>query len=86
MGEREKILKRVQICDFALTDASLYLNIRPEDQKALAYYQKYAAMKSDAVKEYVEKYGPIQHSDYDGGERWKWVDGPWPWQTEEEEA
>lgn len=84
MNEREVLLKRIQVCDFALNDAALYLDVNPEDQMALAYYKKYMDMRAKAVEEYVPKYGPISHGDYDGGPRWKWVDGPWPWQNKEE--
>lgn len=84
MSDREMLLKRLQICDFALNDAALFLDNNPEDATALQYYQKYQALKEKALSEYVGKYGPVSHSDYDGGPRWKWVDNPWPWQMEEE--
>lgn len=83
MNEREVLLKRVQICDFALFDTALYLDTHPDDQNALAFYKKYAAMRAETARVFVEKYGPITHMDYDGGDRWKWVDEPWPWQQEE---
>lgn len=83
MNEREMLLKRVQICDFALNDTALFLDTNPDDQLALAYYKKYSAMRAEAVQAFTQKYGPISRSDYDGGPRWKWVDDPWPWQNEE---
>lgn len=81
MNEREMLLKRIQICDFALFDTALFLDINPDDEMALAFYQKHAALRADAAKEYVSKYGPITHMDHDDGGDWKWVDGPWPWQN-----
>lgn len=83
MTDREMLLKRLQVCDFALNDAALFLDVNPEDEQALAYYKKYQAMREQAHKDYVAKYGPIKHNDYDGGPRWTWVDNPWPWQNEE---
>ena len=82
-NDREVMLKRIQVCDFALNDAALYLDTHPEDAMALAYYKKYLELRAETVAAYVKKYGPISHSDYDGGPRWKWVDEPWPWQKEE---
>lgn len=83
MNEREVLLKRVQVCDFALNDAALFLDTHPTDKDALNFYQKHKEMRKAAAKEYTSKYGPITKSDYDGGDRWTWVDGPWPWQNEE---
>lgn len=83
MNEREVLLKRVQVCDFALNDAALFLDTHPEDPDALAFYKKYLDMRKKAAEDYTAKYGPLRKSDYDGGPRWTWVDGPWPWQNEE---
>ena len=84
MTEREVLLKRVQICDFALNDASLFLDTHPEDAEALAYYKKYLDMRKATVDAFQDRFGPLTKDAYDGGPRWRWVDGPWPWQMEEE--
>ncbi len=81
MTEREVLLKRIQVCDFALNDAALYLDTHPQDAAALSYYKKYHALRRSAADDYVASYGPLSHADYNGGPRWKWVDGPWPWQN-----
>ena len=41
-------------------------------------------MERDAlVAEYEANYGPYIVTDKDvQGERWTWVDGPWPWEYE----
>lgn len=83
MSEREMLLRQIQICDFAMNDAALFLNVNPNDEMALAYYKKHNDMRKDYAAQYTQKFGPIRRGDYDGGERWKWVDGPWPWQNEE---
>lgn len=83
MNDREVLLKRVQVCDFALNDAALFLDTHPYDKDALKFYQKHEVMREAAAKEYTSKYGPIARSDYDGSSHWAWVDGPWPWQNEE---
>mgnify|MGYP002412878337 CR=1 FL=1 len=77
------LLKRVQVCDFALVDAALYLDTHPEDKMALDFFKKYAELRKAAADAYVSKFGPLVWSDYNGGDRWNWVDGPWPWQNEE---
>ena len=83
MTEREILLKRVQICDFALLDAALFLDTHPDDADALAYYKKYLDMRRATVDHYQSQFGPLTKDAYDGGPRWTWVDGPWPWQMEE---
>jgi len=82
--ERTVLLNRIQVCDFALNDAALYLDINPDDQTALEYFKKYSAMRNEAANIFVAKYGPLTRADYSGEGSWKWVDGPWPWQKQEE--
>lgn len=83
MKDRELLLKRIQICDFVLNETALFLNSHPEEAKALEHYKKYLEIREQAKKDYVERYGPLSRSDYDGGPRWTWVDNPWPWQNKE---
>lgn len=78
--DREKLLQRIKVCSFVLVETAMYLDTHPDDQLALDHYKKYQLLEREAHTEYVEKYGPLTHSDYDGGSRWNWVDGPWPWE------
>ncbi len=83
MTQRDVLMQRVQMLDFALNDLALYLDTHPTDQPALAYYNQYLEMRQAAAKEYVQQFGPLTRGDYDGGPRWRWTDDPWPWQIEE---
>jgi len=80
MNEREKLLKRLQVCDFVLNETALFLNTHPDDKAALEYYKKYMEMERESRAEYVKKYGPVSRTEYDGGPRWNWIDNPWPWE------
>ena len=71
---REMLLKRVQICDFILVETNEYLDTHPNDQAALDYFKKYNEMRRTAAKEFTEKYGPLNMWDFEGGNRWNWVD------------
>ena len=84
MTEREVLLKRVQVLDFALNDAALFLDTHPDDADALAYYKEHLELRAVAAQDFELQFGPLAKGSYDGGPRWKWVDGPWPWQMEEE--
>lgn len=84
MTERQRLLHRVQICDFVLDDVRLYLDSHPCDRAALDYYKKHLEMRDKAYKEYVEQYGPLTSLDSAvfNCDKWTWVDGPWPWERE----
>ena len=41
MSEREKLLRQYQEADFALFDATLYLDTHPTDKRALEYFDQY---------------------------------------------
>lgn len=75
------VLKRMQQLDFAIWETALYLDGHPENTQALNYYKKLTAMRDEAKKEYMTHVGPATHRDV-MGDRWTWVDEPWPWQNE----
>lgn len=84
MNNREMLLKQVQMYDFVLNDAALYLDTHPNDKNAQDYYKKHLQMRNSAANEYTAKYGPLLQHDFDGANSWRWVDSPWPWQLEED--
>ena len=83
MTDREILLRRVQISGLATGDAILYLDTHPNDAEALDYYKTNLEIRKSAAAEFERKYGPLTHSG-PIEKRWSWVDGPWPWQNEEE--
>lgn len=83
-NNRKKLLRKLQICDFLLTEASLYLDTHPNNTMALDYFNKHNKIREEVLKEYTEKYGPITKSDCKSSNTWKWVNNPWPWENEED--
>ena len=79
---RCELMRSIQTAGFALVEANLFLDSHPLDRAALKYFEKYKAIHERLVREYVEKYGPLKALDYDGGDRWKWTDDPFPWALE----
>ena len=79
MSDRENLLRNVQIADFALVEAGLYLDTHPTDQNALEYYRSYQKELEKATAAYQAAYGPLTARANEGS-RWKWVDGPAPWE------
>ncbi len=67
------------MAEFALVEANLFLDTHPTDANALEYFSKYQQIHDKAVAAYTAAYGPLtamQHT----GSRWKWTDGPFPWE------
>lgn len=82
MNEKERMLRAVQVCAFALNELGLFLDTHPTDKNALSNYTKFQELMNQAVKAYTEKFGPLTQFDYNGGPTWKWIDNPWPWEIE----
>jgi len=80
-NDRERLLKRLQVCDFALNDTALYLDTRSHDRQALDFFEKYQTLRARTLEEYTTRFGPITHLDHKGGGHWAWTDEPWPWQN-----
>ena len=44
-------------------------------------FKELRAMHHRLIEEYEEQYGPwMPTSNSVEGDRWSWVDGPWPWE------
>ena len=82
MTKREALLRQLSTHQFAALDLQLFLDTHPKDagiiEKMKICKQKAAALK----KEYEAQYGPLQKSETDGN-MWNWINGPWPWESEE---
>lgn len=82
MSERDKLMKRIQIHDFALLESALFLDTHPDNISALCQYSEQKKMKNKYLKEYETKYGPITN-DFNYDDHWDWVATPWPWEMED---
>lgn len=79
MGERE-LMKKLQMFDFAVQEAALYLNSHPNDRNALAYYRKYEHLRKQASAEYEQCFGPLTNRT-EVTNSWQYIEGPWPWES-----
>ena len=84
MTDKQKLMRRLQICDFALLDVILYLDGHPNCKKALDYFDKYKRLRKIASDEYTLQFGPITALDNTNKEHWTWIDSPFPWEMESE--
>lgn len=84
MNDKCKMLRRIYAFDFAIVELNLYLDSHPDDIKALKTLEQYRAKRADLVREYEACFGPyIVTSDDVRGDRWSWIDSPWPWDMKE---
>jgi len=79
---RKELLNHINTVSFAVDDIQLYLDTHPDDEEALAYFHEYKEQSVKALKEYAACYGPltIDTVDESCGDRWTWINEPWPWQ------
>ena len=80
-NEQEALLEQWQQYNFALVDLGLYLDVYPNDTKALNLYKKYLDISNKTLKKYESMYGPLcTDSEYVAGNKWNWDNSPWPWE------
>jgi len=80
-NEKRKLANDINVLDFTMTELREYLDTHPYDRDAIAYYQKYAMLKKQAVAEYTMKYGMIcADTPCSSGDEWKWAKEPMPWE------
>jgi|GEM_PF-64107 len=73
-------LGEVQALDFALVELALYLDTHPDDTEALRLFRQYVKAYQDKKAAYAKKYGPLEKTQAGEGDRWNWIDNPWPWE------
>lgn len=83
MDDRNRLLRAVSALGFSMVDLHLFLNTHPDNADALNLYNQYRQKYLAAASEYESKYGPLTAMNGAVGNRWKWVDSPWPWEPDE---
>lgn len=78
------LMRRIQELDFARVETQLFLDTHPDCRQALEYYHRLMRELEPLVVEYTAKHGPLTPSAV-STECWNWIDGMWPWQTENTE-
>jgi spore coat protein JB len=84
MSDRETLLNRVRMYDFALIEAVEFLDGHPDSADALAYYSEMRTAFDQAASDYEDRFGPLTAREVDPlPGRWTWIDDPWPWEGED---
>lgn len=80
--KRKELMRKIQVYDFAMQEAALYLNSHPDDQNALQYYHEYETLRKQATELYEKCFGPLTNRS-DISNVWSYVYEPWPWESED---
>ena len=72
-------LAELQTMAFAIQELALYLDTHREDSEALEMYRAYQKMYAEGKKKYEKECGPLNHMSV-SGEKYRWLDDPWPWE------
>jgi spore coat protein JB len=76
-------LRRLQEVQFALIELQLYLDMNPEDQRAIHQYNCLSEELKRLKREYETERGPLMHYGFSPSpSRWVWNTTPWPWEIE----
>ena len=83
-GSKAQLLQKINEVSFAVNDILLYLDTHPCCEKGMALYREYTAERKKLMKEYAQCYGPLTVDDAleSDGNTWKWMEQPFPWETE----
>lgn len=79
-NDRAELLDEIRAIEFMAVELNLYLDINPNDQKALRDYNSYTQQLMALKDEFQRKYGALSNfgtacSQYP----WTWINDPWPW-------
>jgi len=81
--EYSDTLRRLQEVQFALVELQLYLDMNPQDQRAIHQYNVLSEELKCLKRDYEMKHGPLmQYGFSKSPARWAWNSTPWPWEIE----
>ena len=72
-------LAELQTMAFAIQELALYLDTHRNDTEALEMYRMYQKMYMDGKNAYEKDHGPLNHMSV-SGDKYRWLDDPWPWE------
>ena len=75
---RAEMLNKIKCMQFAIVELAQYLDTHPDDEKALCLHNKYCRELKDLEDKYQKVYGPLTIN-YPCN-KWRWLEGPWPWE------
>ena len=81
-NDTKKLIRELQLVDFAMIETILYLDAYPCSKEALDYYHKLHAERNKLHALLNQSDRPIYAQENVSQTDWNWVKGPWPWEIE----
>lgn len=81
LSEQQAMLQNLQQLQFAVNDLALFLDTHPNDPVALYRHKQYSTQLKQLKDIYENQYGPLCLYSVERGDSWRYIDGPWPWDT-----
>ena len=79
-------MTELQALEFVVLELGTYLDTHPDDTEAFTMFKQFAAMEKAARAAYESKFGPLTREAAAAGEQYKWLQGPWPWNYQQNEV
>ena len=73
---RRELADKIKCYQFAVIELALYLDVNPDDEKALCLHRKYCKELKDLQDKYQKVYGPLTINF--PCNKWRWIEEPWP--------
>lgn len=70
----------LQVLSFAIQELALYLDTHRDDTEAYELYQSYQEVYNKCMQEYTKNGKPLNHRTPANGQKYQWLDDPWPWE------
>ena len=75
---RSELLDEIRSINFSIIELAQYLDINPDDRKALCLHNEYSNKLRMLTDNYQRIYGPLTIEC--PCNQWLWLDQPWPWE------
>ena len=80
-NEKEELMINIGECSFIMHDLNLYLDVHPNDLKAIEKFTKFRDKLNELITKYERKYGPLSVKGIINKDKtpFEWVNKAWPW-------
>ena len=75
---RSELMDEIRSINFSIIELAQYLDINPDDRKALCLHNEYSNKLRMLTDTYQRLYGPL--SIECPCNKWRWLEQPWTWE------
>lgn len=88
MNDKNRLIRQIHSLDFSIKEMELYLDVHPNNQRALNLLRDLRRKRTALVAVYEQRFGNyiVTTDDVPIEEHWHWIHSPWPWELKDGEA